>query len=1433
MAKADKRIDSLPVLSKAEDFEEWKRDIEIWKVITTIEEEKQGPCLYRSLDGQAKKACCNIKIADICSAEGYQLIMDKLSEVFEKDQEQDLFEKCRQFETYKRTSESISEYVAEFERLHDRITGEEMKYPDSVLAYKLLINANISDEKQQMCRATMGTLLFENIKKQLKVIHDATGTNSKCTNKEEIVVKEEPVFEAENFFTHTNRGAWRGNRGTRTNARGTYRGTYHRGNQNRKWLEEAEQEQGKPKESNKKKNPVDKYGRVTKCTFCQSIYHWVRDCPDKDEEHIGLFTNEEQKSHMPQLLKETVNCAILDCGCVKTVCGHTWFEIYKESLTEEENKRITEEKSETKFRFGVGGPVYVSEKRVKFPAILGKKKVTIESDLIDCELPLLLSKESMKRANTQINFTNDQVSMLGQTLDLQFTSSGHYAVALGMNEEEHIESVFLEIEELDVDRKRKACQKLHLQFGHARTERLHQLMKDAKIEDKQVYQFIKEAEEKCKTCTKFKKPKGRPIVGLGLSRDFNDTVSMDLKFFKTIPWLHIIDHATRFSSACVVHNKRKETIIEHIFKHWIGVFGAPRSILSDNGCEFQNIAMRELGDLLGIEIKTTAAEAPWSNGITERHNALIGNMLEKIIDSQNCSLEMALAWAVNSKNSMSNVFGYSPHQLVFGANPKVPSILTDQTPALEGVTSTQIIADHLNALTAARKAFVEAESSGKIKRALARKTRPVTSLIFETGDKVFYKRRDSDTWKGPASVIGKEKSQIFIKHGGTYVRVNPCHLMHVNNEGRKEQGEKEELNEERKEQAEKEELKKPSGIENIDMNGTKERTHWTDLECSSDEERERNVEEEIHESVVIDEATIEEEEEKQEGGEMVEKYKPLIPTKGSKIRFKMKDNDIIEEAKVLGKAGKATGKNKYWINIEQAEGKMKSVNLEQVENLEVLEEVVLLSLKENYEDVEVKQAMALEMENWKHHDVYNEVEDEGQQGVSCRWVITEKYKEGERCIKARLVARGFEEAEMEKIRKDSPTCGKDSLRLCLTIMASMGWQINSLDVKAAFLQGSPIERDVYIVPPKEANTDKLWKLKKTVYGLADASRTWYLRVRQELEKVGVQVSTYDEAIFHWKTGKGFEGLICCHVDDFLWGGSEKFREEVVEKTKQTFEVSKEDKGDLKYIGLDLKQNTDQISMSQKKYIESLEEIETKSNRRNEEQLNSKEKRRLRGAVGQLNWIAFQTRPDMAFDACNAAVSLKNATIRDIKNTNKSIRKAKAKEVNIKFNNIGNLNEGEIVCFTDASFRNLKGEGSQGGHIIFLKGNDNFSPITWQSKKIKRIVKSTLAAEALALDEAADSCFYLKTILQEITGHKGYPIILKTDSRNLHDAVHSTKTIEDRRLKVDICSLRQKLGNGEIKTIQWVNKELQIADCLTKLEAPTSKLIEVLQGSLQI
>ena len=141
---------------------------------------------------------------------------------------------------------------------------------------------------------------------------------------------------------------------------------------------------------------------------------------------------------------------------------------------------------------------------------------------------------------------------------------------------------------------------------------------------------------------------------------------------------------------------------------------------------------------------------------------------------------------------------------------------------------------------------------------------------------------------------------------------------------------------------------------------------------------------------------------------------------------------------------------------------------------------------------------------------------------------------------------------MNDIRKDSPTCGKDSLRLLLVIVASNEWTINSLDVKSAFLQGKDISRDLLILPPVEADTKKVWRLRKTVYGLTDASRTWYLKVREELLKTGVEVSMYDEAVFFWHDGDNLGGMLCCHVDDFFWGGNESFIKKVIKPLKDKF-----------------------------------------------------------------------------------------------------------------------------------------------------------------------------------------------------------------------------------------------------------------------------------------
>ena len=137
------------------------------------------------------------------------------------------------------------------------------------------------------------------------------------------------------------------------------------------------------------------------------------------------------------------------------------------------------------------------------------------------------------------------------------------------------------------------------------------------------------------------------------------------------------------SVASVIANKSAKTVVGSVFRNWISLFGAPGKLLSDNGLEFNNNDMRELGDMFGVKILATAAESPWSNGTCERLNAVIGDTVLKVLEDMKCDIDIALAWAVSAHNALANNSGFSPNQLVFGFNPAVPTVTSNSLPALE------------------------------------------------------------------------------------------------------------------------------------------------------------------------------------------------------------------------------------------------------------------------------------------------------------------------------------------------------------------------------------------------------------------------------------------------------------------------------------------------------------------------------------------------------------------------------------------------------------------------------------------------------------------------------------------------------------------------------------------------------------------------------
>ena len=113
------------------------------------------------------------------------------------------------------------------------------------------------------------------------------------------------------------------------------------------------------------------------------------------------------------------------------------------------------------------------------------------------------------------------------------------------------------------------------------------------------------------------------------------------------------------------------------------------------------------------------------------------------------------------------------------------------------------------------------------------------------------------------------------------------------------------------------------------------------------------------------------------------------------------------------------------------------------------------------------------------------------------------------------------------------------------------------------------------------------------------------------------------------------------------------------------------------------------------------------------------------------------------------------------------------------------------------------------------------------KKLKRVTKSPLASETLALGEAADAGILIANLLSEIHGLKNLPPVqCITDSKSLRDNLHPSNTIEDMSLRVNIGRLREMINLKEI-SVRWVEGKMQLADPLTKRGASADLLLKVL------
>ena len=158
-----------------------------------------------------------------------------------------------------------------------------------------------------------------------------------------------------------------------------------------------------------------------------------------------------------------------------------------------------------------------------------------------------------------------------------------------------------------------------------------------------------------------------------------------------------------------------------------------------------------------------------------------------------------------------------------------------------------------------------------------------------------------------------------------------------------------------------------------------------------------------------------------------------------------------------------------------------------------------------------------------------------------------------------------------------------------------------------------------------------------------------------------------------------------------------------------------------------------------------------------------------------------------------------------------------------------------MCFSDASFANLPDKGSQGGYIIFLVDDKGkYVVLAWQSKRIKRVVNSSLSAECLQAVEAAETCILLRDRLEDILclPNKSVQVSIIVDNKSLMDAVHTSTSVENKRLQIDINMLREMIEKGDISEFRWISTAYQLANPLTKNGASTDYLLKMLWCTLR-
>lgn len=442
-------------------------------------------------------------------------------------------------------------------------------------------------------------------------------------------------------------------------------------------------------------------------------------------------------------------------------------------------------------------------------------------------------------------------------------------------------------------------------------------------------------------------------------------------------------------------------------------------------------------------------------------------------------------------------------------------------------------------------------------------------------------------------------------------------------------------------------------------------------------------------------------------------------------------------------------------------------------------------------------------------------------------VLLEIFK---RKFKARLVARGFQQEEGIDYEETFATVVKSSsYRTLIAIAAALGMMIYLMDVVTAFLHGD-LEEEIYMKPPAgfPCPKGKVLRVCKALYGLKQSPRAWYQKLYNTMvQKLGFRVSKYDPCVF---INDKLNLIVAIWVDDLMIlakdpASASEFRGAMAR------EFNMKDEGECTfYLGMNMEQTSDGIKIHQTKYLQTALERFGYQNLPGEDaplpyktilqksttQCTPAQKARYSSEVGCLNWLANQTRFDIAQPVSLLSRFTSNPSQKHID----AARHVWGYLKNTMNHGIMYQRNGSLVPtgYVDADYAMCPDtRRSTTGWVWMLAG----APVSWCSQRQKCQSLSTTDAEYIAGAEGAREGIWLLRFINDLRVVPHIPSLQMFTDNNAALKIAKNPELHQRTKHIDVRYhfLRERVMEVRDIKIQRVDTENNVADMFTKALSP--------------